>query len=125
MTKTPLVTQDQLEEMLRAWNGNPTKPSGFVMVEDQMLDQHRWVTVHERVFRTPEGRFFSFYYETPNTEMQEGSESTVDPSDVFEVIPEEVVTVVYKPKQEPVAETPAPVADDFDRGALPSARMTW
>lgn len=70
-----LVTQDQLEEMQDLWRGDEvSKPSGFVLIRDEIVDQRRWVTVNHRVVKTPDGRFFAYHYETPSTEMTEGSE---------------------------------------------------
>lgn len=98
MTNTEaLVTQDQLEEIQDLWHKDDvSEPSGFVLVEDKMVDQRRWVTVHHRVVKTVDGRYFAYHYETPSTEMTEGSESEVSPRDVYEVFPHEVVTIVYK-----------------------------
>lgn len=93
---TPLVTQSELEEMQDAWGERPTEPSGFVLIQEEMIDQRRWVTLNNRIFRTADGRFLSYNYETPSTEYQEGSETEVEPSDVFEVFPHEVLQIVYK-----------------------------
>lgn len=116
MTKNaPLVTQDELEEIQDLWSKDEVSvPSGFVLVQDKMIDQRRWVTVHNRVVKTPDGRYLAYNYDTPSTEMQEGSESTVEPEDLYEVEPHEVVTIVYKRK--PVEE-PKPVEETKDASA--------
>lgn len=95
MTQTPLVTQDELNEMLGAWNSKPT-PSGFVLLQDEIVDQTRWSTIHNLVFKTSDGRYLAVDVPRGSTEYQDDDE--VDPHEVYEVVPEEIVTVVYKRK---------------------------
>lgn len=62
-------------------------------IVDEVWDQRRWVTVHRAVYEV-EGRFYEVIYESPSTEMQEGSES--DEVLVYEVEPIEVTVTKYK-----------------------------
>jgi hypothetical protein len=90
-----LLTEEEFEEIHESWGDEPTVPSGFVTLEDDIVDQRRWVTVHQKTFSTPAGRFFSYYYETPSTESTEGSETEATVNDLFEVYPHEVTKIVY------------------------------
>lgn len=43
-------------------------------IYNKVVDQRRWVTLNLDVYRRADGEVAGVYYETPNTEYQEGSE---------------------------------------------------
>lgn len=85
------ITFDEFEEIL--WDDN----EDFVAVtEDNIIDQSRWTTTHERVFKQKStNKYFKAVYERGSTEYQD-----MDREDMFwgiyEVEPKEVVTTVYE-----------------------------
>lgn len=92
-----VVTEDELDEILyRNIQVEDFTRNKFVEVVDEIVEQRRWVTVNYRVVKRFDGKFFGYYYESPSTEMQEGSETEVTVDDVKEVFPHKVVTIVYK-----------------------------
>lgn len=94
MTKTPLITADELEIVQELYSVGKTD-EGFTVLLDEHVDSRRWVEVYYRVFTNPQGEYLAYYYEVPSTEYQEGSEAEVTPSDVFRVEPREKVIIEY------------------------------
>lgn len=76
----------------------------FEIVETQMVDQRRWETTYEIVFKF-EDRFFRSQYDLGSTECQESMPYEYDGDDddmieVEEVFPKEVTVTQYVTKDE-------------------------
>lgn len=69
---------------------------GLSVVEENLFDERRWVSVHEIIFTTSPDDYFGFLIERPLTEYQEGSETEPDPKDIYRVKPVEKTVTVYE-----------------------------
>lgn len=66
----------------------------YTVVEEKIVDQRRWVTIYQIVFKDEEtGRFYRYYFERGSTEYQDSNDPEV--SGVVEVFPKEVTTIKY------------------------------
>lgn len=89
------VTLEQAEEIAEAFGSKPTTPSGFSVVQEDIVEQTRWGTVYEKVvFQESTGRYFRLTHEKGSTEYQEDEE--LDQDSVDEVFPHQVTTTVYR-----------------------------
>lgn len=73
------------------------------VVENEHVGSGRWVEYYTAVWKeTHENgeRYFSYDYDTPSTEAQEGSESDFDADAIKEVFPYEVVVTKYATAEE-------------------------
>jgi hypothetical protein len=85
-TEMKQITWDEFEEIETEWEA---------VTETNIVDQRRWVTVFEQVFKGPDGRFFKLVWEQGSTEYQE---SDTEPY-MIEVEPYEVTVTKYKVKK--------------------------
>lgn len=76
---------------MSAWNVLD-EVDGAEIVEDEMIDQRRWVTVHRAVLRKGT-ELVGLDYEAPSTEMQEGGDFDWS---FYEVEPYEVTVTKYR-----------------------------
>lgn len=65
---------------------------GADVVEDEIVDQRRWVTVNQAVLRKGD-EFVGLQYESPSTEMQEGGDFY---HEFYAVEPYEVTVTKYR-----------------------------
>lgn len=66
------------------------------MIEEEIVDQRRWVTVYEGIFKhNPSGKFYSVDYEKGSTECQESEYFYDDEIEFTEVEQKEVLTKVW------------------------------
>lgn len=98
MTSSKIVTEDDFRELrYSGFNENPALP-GIKVLRSEHVDSLRWVEVWELVWSEDNGtKFFACLYEKPATERQEGSESEFDPSEIYEVVPQEKIVIDYVP----------------------------
>jgi len=68
--------------------------TGITVLENELIDTTRWMEIHRIVWSEGE-HFFSYLYDKPATEYQEGSESDFDPRLIKEVKPVEVKVIQY------------------------------
>jgi hypothetical protein len=88
------------------------------LIEDKITGDGRWVDYHYAVWsekHDDETYYFGYSYDVPSTEVQEGSESEFNASEIHEVFPRSVVVTKYYNKTE-VAKI------DADRAALPTKK---
>ena len=78
------------------WNYGEDKK--YKIVESEMYDQRRWVTVHRDVVTHEDfpDEYVAVQYERGSTEMQEGDR---DNTTFTKVIPVEVTTIKYVPEK--------------------------
>lgn len=64
------------------------------VTEKIIEDKRRWVSSYSQVFKDLKtGKYYDYFWEEPNTEYQEGSES--DEVIVYEVKPVEKIVIQY------------------------------
>ena len=90
-------TRDELEEIGVPWEG---------YVYNEQVDERRWSTVHECVFRS-EDKLWRVTYQLPATEMQECDVwFDENPVGAVQVEPYEVTVTKYRPVTEIRADEP-------------------
>lgn len=97
MTNSLITNEEDFDDLISGYSD-----LGKV-VENEHIDSGRWVEYYTVVWQeTHENgeRYFSYDYERPSTEMQEGSESEFDASGIKEVFPYEVVITKYATAEE-------------------------
>lgn len=66
------------------------------LIEEEIVDQRRWVTVYEGIFKhTPSGKFYSVDYEKGSTECQESEYFYDDEIEFTEVEQTEIIQKVW------------------------------
>lgn len=96
MTTSRILTEDDFEEIRYQSEGDATYSTGIVVLANTFVESRSWVEVWELVWSENDGKdLFSYYYEEPATEMQEGSEAEFDPELIRDVIAEEVTVIKY------------------------------
>jgi hypothetical protein len=66
------------------------------LIEEEMVDQRRWVTVFEGIFlHKPSGKHYSVSYERGSTESQESEYFYEDEIDFQEVESKEIITKAW------------------------------
>ena len=95
MTTSLIKNQEDFEELLFGDHENAN------LISDTITDTGRWMEYHEVIWSEYHGdttAFFSFTYEAPLTELQEGSETENDFDQIQEVWPQEVTVTHYLTK---------------------------
>lgn len=103
MATSRIRTEDDFENIRYQTVGDATYASadseyssGVVVLANRFVESRSWVEVWELVWSENDGKdLFSYYYEEPATEMQEGSEAEFDPELIRDVIAEEVTIIQY------------------------------
>ncbi|MFI6986083.1 hypothetical protein ACIBSV_47025 [Embleya sp. NPDC050154] len=67
------------------------------MVEQAVVDTDRWTTIHEGVFRHPDGRHYHVSWQEPATEHQECDTWVTDPVVATEVEQRPVTVMQWLP----------------------------
>lgn len=80
------ITWEEFEEIEDTWEA---------VTDAEMVDQRRWVTIFEQVFKSPEGKYFEISWERGSTEYQESDA----PPYMVEVEPYEVTVTKYRVKK--------------------------
>ena len=118
MATSKILTEDDFENIRYQSEGDTTYSSGAVVLANRFVESRSWVEVWELVWSENDGKdLFSYYYEEPATEMQEGSEAEFDADLIRDVIAEEVTVIKYTrvPKKKSKKQsqiTPNPRSDD-------------
>lgn len=96
MATSQITNEDEFEGIRYQTVGDTTYSSGVVVLQNEYVESRRWVEVWELVWSENDGQdIFSYYYEEPATERQEGSEAEFDASLIREAIAEEVTIIKY------------------------------
>lgn len=67
---------------------------GITVLENEHIDSSRWTEIYQLVWSEGEN-YFSYVYDVPSTEYQEGSESEFDARNISEVKPVQVTVTKY------------------------------
>jgi hypothetical protein len=96
MATSKILTEDDFENIRYQSVDDTTYSSGVVVLANEYVESRRWFEVWELIWSENDGKdLFSYYYQEPATEYQEGSEDEFDPDLIREVVAEEVTVIKY------------------------------
>lgn len=94
MAKSKITDESDFDDLAYSSINVFNPDTGITVLENELFDTTRWMEIHRIVWSEGE-HYFSYLYEKPATENQEGSESEFDPRDICEVRPVEVKVIQY------------------------------
>lgn len=94
MAKSKIVDESDFDDLTYAPLNVFNPDTGITVLENELVDTTRWTEIYRLVWSEGE-HFFSYLYDMPATEHQEGSESEFDQRLIKEVRPVEVKTIQY------------------------------
>jgi hypothetical protein len=94
MAKSNIKDQSDFDDLTYAALNVFNPDTGVTVLENELIDTTRWMEIYRIVWSEGEN-FFSYLYDQPATEYQEGSESEFDPRLIKEVRPVEVKVIQY------------------------------
>lgn len=94
MAKSKITDQSDFDDLTYAALNVFNPDTGITVLENEIFDTTRWTEIYRLVWSEGE-HFFSYLYDLPATELQEGSESEFDPRLIKEVQPLEVKVIQY------------------------------
>lgn len=97
MTVLPITKEDLFELQICRIDEELELDSGRTarILDNSFVEDRRWVATWNLTFAVGD-RFYSFNYEVPLTEDQEGSETESTPEGVYEVKPRVIETTIYE-----------------------------
>lgn len=94
MAKSKITNGEDFDQLTYAALNVFNSDDGITVLENEHIDSTRWTEVYRLVWSEGE-HFFSYLYDVPSTEYQEGSESEFDPRNIVPVKPVEVTVTKY------------------------------
>lgn len=94
MAKSKITDQSDFDDLTYAALNVFNPDTGVTVLENELIDTTRWTEIYRLVWSEGE-HFFSYLYDQPATELQEGSESEFDSRLIKEVKPIEVKVIQY------------------------------
>lgn len=94
MAKSKITDQSDFDDLTYSALDVFDPDTGITVLENEHIDSSRWTEIYRIVWSEGEN-YFSYVYDVPSTEYQEGSETDFDPRGIKEVRPEQVVVTKY------------------------------
>ena len=94
MTKSKITNTEDFDDLTYAALNVFNPDTGITVLENEHIDSSRWTEIYRLVWSEGEN-YFSYVYDVPSTEYQEGSESEFDARNIVAVKPVEVTVIKY------------------------------
>lgn len=94
MAKSKIVNKDDFDDLTYSSLNVFDPNTGITVLANEHIDSGRWTEFYRLVWSEGEN-YFSYVYDVPSTEYQEGSESEFDVRKIQEVRPVEYTAVKY------------------------------
>lgn len=94
MAKSKITNGEDFDQLTYAALNVFNPDDGITVLENEHIDSSRWTEIYRLVWSEGEN-YFSYVYDVPSTEYQEGSESEFDARNIVPVKPVEVTVIKY------------------------------